>query len=111
MATIKLPKEQWEDYFNRLSKNLPAVEAQLEVVDPELGDQIEVEYSPLLGLSYDPKDDVFEIQFRETHEHLIYHPTEIYIYEEDGKITHIEIIDKEGTKQILRIKPALPLPD
>ena len=110
MATKELPKEQWEAYFDKLSKNLPAVEAQLEVVDKEAGDQIEVEYAPLLGMSYDPKDDVFEIQFGEKHDHLIYHPKEIYINEEDGSITHIEIVNKEGTKYILRMKPALPLP-
>ncbi|AAC07206.1 DUF5335 family protein [Aquifex aeolicus] len=111
MATKAIPKEQWEKYFDNLSKNLPAVEVQLEVVDKEIGDQVEVEYSPLLGLSYDPKDDVFEIQFRETHDHLIYHPKEIYVEEEDGKITTIEVVDKEGTRYILRIKPAIPLPE
>lgn len=111
MGVVKLEKEKWESYFDNLSKNLPAMEVQLEVVDKEVGDQVEVEYSPLTGLSYDPKDDVFEIQFRETHDHLIYHPQEIYINQEDGKITSIEIVDKEGTKYILRLKPALPLPE
>jgi len=111
MATKALPKEEWEMYFDKLSKNLPAVEVQLEVVDKEVGDQVEVEYSPLTGLSYDPKDDVFEIQFKEIHDHLIYHPKEIYVEEENGKITTIEVVDKEETRYILRVKPAIPLPE
>jgi len=111
MATVELPKEEWERYFDELSKNLPAVEAQLEVVDKELGDQIEVEYSPLTGLSYDPKDDVFEIQFTEKHDHLVYHPKQVFIEEEGGKIVAVEVVDGEGTRHILRLKPALPLPD
>ncbi|WP_461831645.1 DUF5335 family protein [Aquifex sp.] len=110
MGSVKLPREEWEKYFDNVSKNLPAVEAQLEVVSKDVGDQMEVEYSPLLGLAYDPKDDVFEIQFKETHDHLIHHPQEIYVIEEDGKMTSLEIIDKEGTKYILRVKPAIPLP-
>ncbi|RUM28251.1 MAG: hypothetical protein DSY42_08700 [Aquifex sp.] len=111
MGVVKLTKEEWKDYFEKLSKNLPAVEAQFEVLDKNVGNQIEVEYSPLLGLSYDPKDDVFEIQFRESHDHLIYHPQEIYINEDNGKITSMEIVDKEGTKYILRLKSAIPLPE
>ncbi|NPB07786.1 MAG: hypothetical protein GXN96_02520 [Aquificae bacterium] len=110
MATRQLPKQEWESYFDRFSKNLPAVEAQLEVVDREVGDQVEVEYSPLTGVSYDPKDDVLELQFTEKHDHLIYHPTEIYVTEEEGRITAIEVVDREGTRYILRLKPAVPLP-
>jgi len=110
MGTAKLLKEEWEGYFDKFSKNLPAVEAQLEVVDKEVGDQVEVEYSPLTGISYDPKDDVLEFQFTEKHDHLIYHPQEIYVTEEEGKITAIEVVDREGTKYILRLKPAVPLP-
>lgn len=110
MGVTKLEKEKWESYFDDLSKNLPAVEVQLEVIDEEIGDQVEVEYSPLTGLSYDPKDDVFEIQLKETHDHLIYHPQEIYINQEDEKITSVEIVNKEGVKYVLKLKPAIPLP-
>jgi len=51
MGVIKLEKEKWKSCFDDLSKNLPAVEAQLEVIDEEVGDQVEVKYSPLTGLS------------------------------------------------------------
>ena len=111
MPVKELPREQWEPYFNKLSQNLQAVEASLEVVDKETGDQVEVECAPLRGISYDPKYNVFEILFGEKHDHLIYNPERVYVNEENGKITQIEVINKDETRYILTMKPALPFPD
>ncbi len=111
MATKKLNKTEWEKYFDAVSKNLKGVEGQLEVVSEELGDQVEVEWSFLEGLSYDPKDNVFEIQFTEgKHDHLIQNPTEIYVEEEAGTLKAVEVIKEDGTKFVLRLKPAPALP-
>ncbi len=111
MATKKLNKTEWEKYFDAVSKNLKGVEGQLEVVSEELGDQVEVEWSFLEGLSYDPKDNVFEIQFAEgKHDHLIQNPTEIYVEEEAGTLKAVEVIKEDGTKFVLRLKPAPALP-
>jgi hypothetical protein len=111
MATRKLERSEWESFFNRVSKNLRSVEGQLEVVSEELGDQVEVEWSFVEGLSYDPKDRVFEIQFAEgKHDHLIQNPVEIYIEEEAGALKSVEIIKEDGTRFVLKLKPAPALP-
>lgn len=93
-----------------MSKSLKGVEGQLEVVSEELGDQVEVEWSFVEGISYDPKGDVFEIQFSEgKHDHLINSPREIYVEEEGETLKSIEVL-KEKEKFILKLKPAPALP-
>jgi len=111
MATKKLERSEWEMYFDSVSKNLKGVEGQLEVVNEELGDQVEVEWSFVEGLSYDPKDDVFEIQFTEgKHDHLIQNPVEIYVNEEAGTLQSVEVVKEDGTKFVLKLRPAPALP-
>jgi len=48
------------------------------VASLKLGDQIEAEWLPFFGISYDPKDDVIALAL-EGHDHLIHKPREIYI--------------------------------
>jgi len=111
MTTKKLERSEWEMYFDSVSKNLKGVEGQLEVVNEELGDQVEVEWSFVEGLSYDPKDDVFEIQFTEgKHDHLIQNPVEIYVNEEAGTLQSVEVVKEDGTKFVLKLRPAPALP-
>ncbi|WP_457601437.1 DUF5335 family protein [Hydrogenivirga sp.] len=111
MATRKLEKGQWEEFFNRVTKNLQGVEGQIEVIDQELGDQVETEWSFVTGISYDPKDNVFEVQFSEgKHDHLIQNPVEIYVDEEGGMLKSVEVVQEDGTRYLLRLKPAPALP-
>ena len=74
-----------------------------------LGDQIEAEWVPLLGLSYDPKDDAFDVMLKGL-DHRIEKPSAIYL--EDGPVglASIEIIDAEGTRQIVKLRNPVRLP-
>ncbi len=109
MAVRKLEKAEWEKYFDEVSKKLGAKEVQIEVVNEEIGDQVETAWQPIIGLSYDPKDDEFEVA-AEKHDHLIPHPVEIYVEEDVDGLKRVEVIQEDGTKQIisLRTPPALP---
>jgi hypothetical protein len=55
MATVKLDKGAWHAYFDRISKLAVGKQAEIEVASLNLGDQIEAEWVPLLGITYDPK--------------------------------------------------------
>src|SRR6202011_189036 len=57
----QLEKSQWRAYFDRVSKALVGKRFEIEVASLQLGDQIEAEWLPLLGISFDPKDDIIEI--------------------------------------------------
>jgi hypothetical protein len=74
----KLEKSQWSVYFDLTSKALTGKRAEVEVASLKLDDQIEAEWLPFFGISYDPKDDVIA-PVLEGHDDLIHKPREIYI--------------------------------
>ncbi|WP_281340843.1 DUF5335 family protein [Sulfurihydrogenibium sp. YO3AOP1] len=105
----KFDKSQWEGFFDKVSKNLGSKEAMIEVVEKEIGDQVETKAQPLIGLSYDPKDDEFVVTL-EKHEHIIPQPKEIAIDEEIDGIKLIEVVEGDGTKHLIRLMSPLALP-
>ena len=61
MAIRKLGKAEWQRYFDRISKAVIGKRAEIEIASLALGDQIEAEWLPLIGIAYDRKDDILEI--------------------------------------------------
>ncbi len=109
MALTQLAKPQWQDYFDRVSKVLGAKLVELEVTGLGLGDQVEVDWLPLIGLSYDPKGDVLAVMV-EGIEHNIQHPKKIHVEQDMESLYSIEIVDAEGEHHILLLKDPLRLP-
>lgn len=109
MAAHAIPKSQWEIYFENISKHLQANQAELEVAAMNLGDQIEAEWVPLYGVSYDPKDDVIEFVL-EGIDHLVRRPQEVYVDDDIEALHSIEVVDGNGVRHIARLKEALKLP-
>ena len=105
----QLEKSQWRAYFGRMSKARVGKRAEIEVASLKLGDQIEAEWLPLLGISYDPKDDIIEIAL-EGVDHLIPKPREVYVEENGLELSSLEVIDAEGTHQIIVLKDPMMLP-
>ena len=74
-----------------------------------LGAQLEADWLPLLGIVYDPNDDIVEVAL-EGLDHLISKPRELYIEEGSGGLTALEIIDADDVKQIVKLRDPLMLP-
>ncbi len=107
-VTKQLPKAQWQEYFDNFTRafleDLNPEAAVVEVINPRLGDQLESDYARVIGISYDPKDNVFEVAL-EGVDHLVYHPKEIWVIEEDnGFVRTIEVVREDGTKEIIRLQ-------
>jgi Family of unknown function (DUF5335) len=109
MAVRKLEKQEWRSFLDVMSKLLEAKDAEIEVASLQLGDQIEAEWLPLLGISYDPRDDVLDIAL-DGFDHIIRKPREIYLDNGDAALTSLEIVDADGVKQIVKLKDRLTLP-
>jgi hypothetical protein len=60
-TTQQIPRETWREYVDPMAKLLPIVEATVEGVGRDLGDQFIGERVLLAGIIYDPKDDVLVI--------------------------------------------------
>lgn len=86
--------------------------AEIEIVGLDLGNQVQPEWLPLIGLTYDHKGDLFEVAL-EGLDHLIHRPREVHVAEGRGGLSSLEIVDPDGRRQIVRLKDpvALPSPD
>jgi hypothetical protein len=109
MATSKLEKNTWHPYFDNVSKILGGKQAEVEIASLELGNQIEAEWLPLLGLVYDPKSDIVEV-LMDGLDHLIHKPSEIFIDQGPAGLNSFEVVDADGVRQIIKLRDPLMLP-
>ena len=109
MATQKLERTEWRAFLDGVSKLLDAKEAEIEVGSLRLGEQVQAKWLPVIGVTYDPGDDLVEVAL-EGLDHMIHKPREIYVEMGAGKLTSIEIIEAGGTKQIVKFRDQLLLP-
>jgi len=109
MATQQLQRSEWKIYFDRVSRTLVGLQAEIETASLKLGDQINRDWSLLSGLTYDPKDDIFEV-LTDDLDHLIPHPQKIYVDEAGVLLRSVDVIDADGNHQIVKLREPLPLP-
>jgi hypothetical protein len=110
MATTKLDKAAWQKTFDQLSKSqLVGKEVDIEVTGLEIGDQVEQEWIQLLGISYDPRNDLIEILV-EGLDHLISRPREVWVDHGPAGLVSMEVIDADDVRQIVRLREPLMLP-
>lgn len=110
MSTYQVEKEHWERYFDDFSRVAGTQLVELEVVGLDLGDQVEAEWLPLTGISYDPKDDILSVQLDDKVDHLIRHPRAVSVEEEADGMRAIAVVDGDGHEQILKLRAPLALP-
>jgi len=110
MAVRRLERERWRGYFDRVSRVLEGLRAEVEVEGLDLGDQVEAEWLPLHGIVYDPRDDRIEVAM-ENVDHLIPHPEAVYVDEHGTELRSLEIVDRDGHRQIVRLRAPLALPE
>ena len=104
-----LVKPEWQFYCDRISKGLAGKRAQIEVTGLTLGDQIAAKWLPLIGITYDPKDDLLEIAL-EGLDHLIHKPREISVDDGPEGLKSMEIVDSDQNRQIVNLMEPLMLP-
>lgn len=106
----QIDRARWAPFLDSITNSLIGKQAEIEVVSLDLGDQIEAEWTPLIGLTYDHKDDLIEIALEDL-DHLIRSPRELFIdYAVGEVVAAIEIVDGDGNRQIVKFKDALALP-
>jgi hypothetical protein len=109
MTARKLDKKEWQPFFDGISKVLGAKQAEVEVLSLDLGDQVEAEWLPLLGVTYDRKNDVLDVEL-EGLDHMIQRPREIFVNTDGPGLMGFAIVDAEGARQIVKLRDPLALP-
>src|SRR4051812_28900815 len=108
MTIRKLEKAQWRPFLDGVSKLLEAKEAEIEVASLDLGSQVQAEWLPLIGVAYDPNDDVVEVAL-DGLDHIIHRPKEIFLDNGVSGLTSLEIVDADGGRQVVKLKDQLML--
>ena len=108
MAVKELNKTEWQPFFDTFYKKFLKDDqpeyAEIRVLSNELGAQPETGWVVLQGISFDPKGDTLDIRVEDLNR-MIWHPAKIYIDEyEDGWITSMEIVEADGTKDIIELR-------
>jgi hypothetical protein len=111
MGTLRtVPPSEWRPFFDRIANGLLLGKwAEVEVASPDFGDQIVAEWVPLLGVTYDSRDDLLDIALDRA-DHLVYHPKQIVVEENADGLLSIAVTAANGTRQIVRLKEPLKLP-
>ena len=105
----KIDKSGWHVTLDGLSKSLSGKRAEIEIAALSLGDQIAAEWLPVIGIAYDPKDDIVEVAL-EGLDHIISRPHELHFRLEGGLVSALEIIDADGIRHIVKFREPLMLP-
>lgn len=105
METRKLQKSEWLSYFDSISKKLQdqLTYGEIRVLDPRIGAQTENVWAPLLGITYDHKDNLLEITVGDI-DHMIFRPDEIFVQSENESLPRtIEVVHGEE-KQVIELR-------
>jgi hypothetical protein len=107
--TRKLENDEWQGYFDRLSKHLTAQTVTILIEGLDIGVQHETDHAVLKGINYDCSDDAITIA-TDTARHSIQNPRELYVQENVcGELTAIKMFDAEGHEQIVQLESSLAL--
>jgi hypothetical protein len=109
MAHLLLERSRWQTYFDHLSRVLVGKSVELEIAGLDLGNQVEAKWLPLLGVDYDPGDDLVEIAL-EGVDHLIRRPRKIFIDDDGALGLSSMIVDGDGRRHIALFRDPLMLP-
>lgn len=61
MKFLRLPQDAWRDFFNGMSAVVRGKQVEIEVVGLDLGDEVQAEWVPLNGLTYEPKQNTLYV--------------------------------------------------
>lgn len=106
METRKLEQEEWAEYFDSVTRRLvhekTPVYTEVRVMNPLVGAQTEVAWQPLFGMTFDVRENKLEIA-TDPVDHMITGPEAIYVIEEGGLPTTVEV-ETPGMKQVIELR-------
>jgi hypothetical protein len=104
-------RSEWAGFFDRLSNDHLGDQVEIEVLDPELGDQLEVERMPFGTAAYDQREDTVVVSVGQpvTMRHMVTHPTEIDVAMPAPMETVVRVAAPDGTT-LVHFYPTPELP-
>jgi hypothetical protein len=109
MAARTLDRSEWHGFFDSLSRTVAGKQADIHVESLALGSQVAAKWLPLLGITYDQKDDLLEIAL-EGVDHMIARPQQIVAEIGADGLQSIEVLGGDQVRQVVRLRAPLILP-
>jgi hypothetical protein len=106
--TTKIPEDQLADYFAAFTRRFLSDESpecvDIEVMEPDWGDQPLARCAHLLGITYERRTRRLEFEL-DSADHRIEEPAEVWVLEEpDGFLSALEVVYEDGSRQVVSIK-------
>ncbi len=117
MATREIPRKEWEGFFNTFSQQHAGWLVTIEILDANLGTQIQAQDWPLVGISTttNPKDGHTGIAIDigttgDAHlTHMIENPMHVKVTQLDhGADEALEIESRDAGRTLVRFRLAMP---
>lgn len=109
MADEVIAKPAWSSFCERLSPLLDGKRAEVEVGSLRLGEQVAADWAPIVGVSYDPRGDVFSVHLPNL-DHMIHRPSTLAVQWRGSVVESLAITDAEGALHLVRFREPLMLP-
>lgn len=109
MAIRKLEKTEWGPFLGTLSQTLTGQRVEIEVDSLRLGSQVEAEWLPMLGITYEAKSDALDIAL-DGLDHVVRKPKAIYVDQDSLGVSSLEVIDGDDEQSIVRFREPVLLP-
>jgi hypothetical protein len=109
-TTCELPPDTWSRYFDEVGRELMNADVSIEIITAGEG-RLEAADLALQALSYDGRDDVFEVSVAHgaAHlpsvlRHLVDHPQRITVDSTAMAPTRIVVDDRHGARTVVRVE-------
>jgi hypothetical protein len=107
-VTTRISQDRLKQYFETFSQRFlrdgSPEAADIEVLEPELGDQFTAHGARLVSITYDPRLSALELAVGSV-VHRVYAPEAMWALEEaDGFISALEVVALDGTREVVSIR-------
>ncbi|MCB0719501.1 MAG: DUF5335 family protein [Bacteroidetes bacterium] len=108
ISAKKIDKGEWMSFFSALAQDHRRRKqvdyAEVRIMSREIGVQKEVSWLPLIGITYDQRNDVIDLSV-ENMNHMIQHPKEVFVDDGgNGHVRSIEVMRNDGIVELIEIR-------
>jgi hypothetical protein len=107
-----LARENWQGFFDTLSRTLEGNLVSIEVIGLDIGDQIEATGLAIHGITFERRDNAIYV-YADGENNVAHHvaaPRAVYVEVEDGTLRSIVVLGDDGHEQIIRLASPVMLP-
>jgi hypothetical protein len=105
-------RQTWRTELDELTASQEGKYVTIEILDPEIGDEPEVEQLPFAYATYDPKDDAVIIgvgrpmtPYPVVLRHIVTHPQTVEVDAIDENQPTVRVVDGDGTATLVTFFP------